>query len=102
MSECSLFLEYMGDTPRNRVLEYLIESRGVDYSLSDIAEGSNISRTTLFRLWKDIEKLDIVVLRKGIGNIKFYKLNRENIFVIKIIELYDEIIQMQIVKSELK
>ena len=51
----TLFKRVVGDTPKTRVLEFLIEGRELDYSISDIAEGAEIGRTTLFRIWPDIE-----------------------------------------------
>ncbi len=88
----TLFRKFMGDTPKIRVLEFLIEGRELDYSISDIAEGAKIGRTTLFRIWNDIIKLDIIKPTREIGNAKLYKLNMENSFVKKLIDIFDEII----------
>ena len=38
--EPTLFREIFGDTPKIRVLEYLIEGRELDHSIGDIAEGA--------------------------------------------------------------
>ncbi len=88
----TLFRKAIGDTPKIRVLEFLIEARELDHSLSDIVEGSGVGRTTLFRLWPDLEKNRIVKQTRQIGNAKLYKLNLKNSFVKKIVELFDEII----------
>jgi DNA-binding transcriptional ArsR family regulator len=88
----TLFRKALGDTPKIRVLEFLIEGRELDYSISDIAEGSEIGRTTLFRIFDDLLKAKIIVLTREIGNAKLYKLNLENTFVKKIVEVFDEII----------
>ena len=44
----TLFKKALGDTPKIRVLEFLIEGRELDYAISDIAEGAEIGRTTLY------------------------------------------------------
>jgi|SRR3989344_2283599 len=88
----TLFRKALGDTPKLRVLEFLIEGRELDYSISDIAEGAEISRTTLFRIWEDLEKSGIIKPTRIIGNAKLYQLNMESLFVQKMIELFDEII----------
>ena len=88
----TLFKKTLGDSPKTRVLEFLIEGRELDYSISDIAEGAEISRTTLFRIWDDLIKADILKPTRQIGNAKLYKLNQENPFVKKMIEVFDEII----------
>ena len=88
----TLFRKALGDTPKIRVLEFLIEGRELDYSISDIAEGAEIGRTTLFRIWEDLIKNKIIVSTRQIGNAKLYKLNLENLFVKKLVEIFDEII----------
>ena len=88
----TLFRHALGDTPKIRVLEFLIEGRELDYSLSGISEGAEIGRTTLFRLFDDLLKSGIVVPTRQIGNAKLFKLNIKNPFVKKMIELFDEII----------
>ena len=78
------------DTSKIRVLEFFIEGRELDYSLSDIVEGAEIGRTTLFRIFEDLLDAGIVVPTRVIGNAKLYKLNVENVFVEKMIEVFDE------------
>ena len=51
--ETTIFRELFGDTPKVRVLEYLLEGRELDHSIGDIAEGAGINRVTLFRLWRN-------------------------------------------------
>ena len=88
----TLFRKSLGDTPKIRVLEFLIEGRELDYSIIDIAEGAEIGRTTLFRIWEDLIKNKIITPTRQIGNAKLYKLNIENPFVKKMVEIFDEII----------
>ena len=38
MHQESIFLEYLGDSPRMRILEFLIDGRDFDYSLTDLLE----------------------------------------------------------------
>ena len=88
----TLFQQTLGNTPKIKVLEFFIEGRELDYSISDIAEGAEIGRTTLFRIGEDLIKNKIIIPTRQIGNAKLYKLNQKNPFVKKIIELFDEII----------
>lgn len=88
----TLFRRTLGDTPKIRVLEFFIEGREFDYSITDIAEGAEIGRTTLFRIFEDLLKTKIIVPTRQIGNAKLYRLNIENPFVKKLIEVFDEII----------
>ena len=88
----TIFTKAIGNTPKIKVLEFLIEGRELDYSVSDIAEGAGIGRTTLFRIWDDFVELGIVKPTRAIGNAKLYKLNLENAFVRKMVELFDTLV----------
>lgn len=84
--------KFLDNTPKIKVLEFLIEGRELDYSISDIAEGSGIGRTTLFRIWSDFIELGIVNNTRNIGNAKLYKLNLANPFVKKMVDLFDTMV----------
>ena len=97
--ETTIFRELFGDTPKIRVLEYLLEGRELDHSIGDIAEGAGINRVTLFRLWPGIEKSKLVMYTRNIGNAKLFKLNTKNIYVKNLIELFDKLISEEFKKS---
>ena len=86
------FDNYFGNSLKIKVLEFLIEGRELDYSVSDIAEGARIGRTTLFRIWNDFIDLGIVKHTRDIGNAKLYKLNISNPFIRKIADLFDTLV----------
>ena len=88
----TIFTKAIGNTPKIKVLEFLIEGRELDYSISDIAEGAGIGRTTLFRIWDDLVDLELVKHTRNIGNAKLYKLNMANLFVKKLVNLFDTLV----------
>ncbi len=90
--EETIFTKAIGNTPKIKVLEFLIEGRELDYSISDIAEGAEIGRTTLFRIWNDFIELGIVKHTRDIGNAKLYKLNPANPFAKKMIDVFDTLV----------
>ena len=98
--EPTIFRELFGDTPKVRVLEYLLEGRELDHSIGDIAEGAGINRVTLFRLWPEIEKSKLVMHTRNIGNAKLFKLNVNNPYVQSILEMFDKLINSEFKKSE--
>lgn len=101
-NEITTFRELFGDTPKIRVLEYLLEGRELDHSIGDIAEGADINRVTLFRMWNDLKVTKIIVHTRNIGNAKLYKLNMENPRVRVLARLFDEIINAGFVDQELE
>ena len=95
MKETTIFREALGDSPVIRVLDFLIEGRGLDYSLTDIAENANIGWMTLHRIWDNLLRFNIVVPTRKIGRAKLFKLNEENPAVEKLIKLYDTLLYLQ-------
>ncbi|MEK6858115.1 MAG: hypothetical protein AABX39_06005 [Nanoarchaeota archaeon] len=92
MEEKTIFVKTLGDTPIIRVLDFLIEGRDLDYSLTDIAENSNIGWTTLHRIWNDLEKNQVVKHTRMIGKAKLYRLNKENLAIKQLIRFYDTLL----------
>ncbi len=90
--EPTKFRKLLGDNPKIRVLEYLLEGRELDHSLTDIAEWAGIDRVTLFRLWPQITKEKIVIHTRNIGNAKLFKLNMKSFDVQILAEMFDKII----------
>ncbi len=95
MKETTIFRDALGDSPVIRVLDFLIEGRGLDYSLTDIAENANIGWMTLHRMWNNLLRLNIVVPTREIGRAKLFKLNQENPAVEKLIKLYDTLLYLE-------
>ena len=95
MKETTIFREALGNSPVIRVLDFLIEGRGLDYSLTDIAENANIGWTTLHRIWDKLVQLNIVIPTREIGRAKLFKLNEENPAVEKLIKLYDMLLYLE-------
>lgn len=78
MEEKSIFLSIVGDSPKARILDFLLMFPKFDYSLTDIARNSNVGYSTLQLLWPDFVKREIVTQTRTIGKAKLFKLNEEN------------------------
>ncbi len=55
MEDKSVFIEYFGDYPLIRVLDFLIEGKDMDYSMTEIANNSNIGWTSFSVIWPKID-----------------------------------------------
>jgi len=95
MNETTIFIDALGNSPVIKVLDFLIEGRGLDYSLTDIAENANIGWTTLHRIWDNLLRLNIVVPTREIGRAKLFKLNEKNPAVKELIRLYDTLLYLE-------
>lgn len=89
MAEKSLFIEFMGDSPTIRVLDYLLTERDLDFSITDMAKNAKIGRSSLYRIWNDLIRNAIIVPTRNIGKAKLFKLNKESLKVKKLVEIDD-------------
>ena len=99
METKSLFIEFMGDSPTIRILDYLLTERDLDFSITDIAKNSGIGRSTLYRIWVSLEKNKIITPTRIIGKAKLYKLNKDNHIIKKLIEIDDALILADLKKK---
>ncbi len=61
-----------------RVIQYLVKIRGLDFTISDVARNTNMTRVTLYKIWEDLEELGIIEETRKIGVARLYKLNEKN------------------------
>jgi hypothetical protein len=88
----SLFIRELGiKSPMLKVLDFLMDNESFDYSKTDIAEGSGLSRTTLFKVWPRLEALELIASTRAVGQAKMYRLNKQNPITKKLMELDDAI-----------
>lgn len=98
--EKSIFLDVVGNSPVMRVLQYLIEGRDFDYTLTDLTK-AGVSWGTLHAIFPKLIKYRLVVRTRTIGRAKLYKINKDNPIAKKFIDLYDTlIIEALKIKSE--
>ena len=91
MNEESLFLDYVGDNPRMRVLQYLIEGSDFDYTLTDMLN-AGVSWGTLNSLIPKFLELGIIIKTRKIGRATLYKINKNNVAVKQLKELYNKLL----------
>lgn len=76
--DISVLLQALGDTPKLRVIDFLITFQNFDYSLTDIAEGSEVAYRTLMDFWPDLEANKLVVETRKVGKSRMFKANMEH------------------------
>src|SRR3989344_9585514 len=81
MKNIAVMAEFFGNYPIIKVMDFLLENRGFDYSKVEIVENAGIGIATLHLLWEKLEKFGVVKETRKYGNTKLYMLNEENEFV---------------------
>lgn len=90
MENKTAFLQIFGDSPILRVLDFLVVNEDFDYSMTDIANLSEIGYSTLKLFWPKLEKENIVVNTRTVGKAKMYKLNLANPIIKRFRDFYWE------------
>ena len=78
----SLFLQFIGDKPKWRVIDFLLENHLQDFTKTEIAKGANLSWASLYQHWGDIERKKIVKLTRVVGGARLYQLNEKSALVV--------------------
>ena len=99
MEEKSLLLNLTGEMPLFKIIDFLLENKGMDFSKSDISKGAEVSRASLFNYWNEIEKHGIVKVTRSFGKTRLYTLNVKNQVTQKIIDLEKTLISEAMNKS---
>ena len=97
----TVFLETFGDSPINRVLDFLVVNEDFDYSMTDIAVQSGVGYSTLKLFWNNLEKNKIVIQTRVVGRAKMYKIYLDNPVVKKFRDFYWETTRQK-VREEIK
>ena len=87
MEQISSFRIVFGNSPIVKVIDFFLDNREFDYSLTDIAKNSDIGWSTLHQFWSNFVKLGIVTKTRKIGRAELYKLNSNSPLVKKLIEI---------------
>lgn len=74
----SFFLQYLGDNPKIRILDFLMDNFALDFSLPQIAQGSNVAYTTLIEILPKLLKQEMMIETRKIGKSKLFKINLDN------------------------
>ena len=83
----SLLLQATGNSPALRIIDFLIENKGLDFSKTEVARGAGLSRATVYSWWQNIERFGLVKVTRSFGKTKLYTLNAKSPVIKKLLEL---------------
>lgn len=85
------FLIVMGASPINRILDFLIENERESWSMIEISKNAGVGYATLKLILPRLLKNGLITIKKQIGKIKLYSINKENPVAKKLFGLHEEI-----------
>lgn len=100
--EKSLLIKFVGENPIFKVIDFLIENKGLDFSKKEIIGEADISRASLFNVWEQLELQEIVICTRKFGKTKLYTINSSSPIVKKLLELESVLINKALEKSPIE
>lgn len=68
----------LGDHPQVRILEFLATHQGFDYTITDIARHSGVSRPATYKAMARFIKSGVVVKTRKVGASQFFALDEDS------------------------
>jgi transposase len=96
-----MFKDIFGDSPQTKIMDFLADHPNFDYSISEIAKNSCVSRPTAYKIKDILLKKGLIVLSRELGGSPLYKLNPEN-KIVQVILKFDFEIATKIADIESK
>ena len=87
MKDKSLLLKLTGEMPLFKVVDFVVENKGLDFTKTDIVKGENDSGASLFNYWGELEDKEIVKVNRKFGKTKLYTLNTKSQITKKLLEI---------------
>jgi hypothetical protein len=94
--ELSGFRAVFGDGPAVRLLDYLLDNKYVEFSLTDVLRGASISYNTVRPVWNGFVRAHVLVPAGKVGKAQQYRLNMRSTFVKQLIALDRTVVEQKL------
>lgn len=74
----SLLLKALGYSPKLRIIDIFLASPYFDFSKEELMRELGMSKHTLYKNFKDLEELRLIVQTRKIGRATMYRINNQN------------------------
>jgi Fe2+ or Zn2+ uptake regulation protein len=91
LEETSTFIKALTKSPQLKVLSILVEKPNEELTKSQIAQKAGIGRTTLYRIWEDLEKMKAIIPTKQVGAVTLYRINLESSVVQSVLNIKQQL-----------
>ncbi len=83
----SVLTETFGNSPLVRTIDFFLTFQHFDYSKTQVATETEVSRITMDKIWPRLVKAGFIVKTRRVGPAELYKLNKNNPRVRALIEM---------------
>jgi len=86
-----MFKDIFGESPQTKILDFLADMPDFDYTITELANKSNVSKPTIYKILPSLLKKKLLIETRMMGNSHLYALNIKNPIVKMILKLDFEI-----------
>lgn len=79
--EATAFMEVLSKSPQLKVLTILAQRPHEELTKTEIAQRAGIGRTTLYRVWNDLERMKAISPSRHVGAVTLYRMNPQSAVV---------------------
>ncbi len=76
--EATAFMEVLSKSPQFKVLTILSQRPQEELTKTEIAQRAGIGRTTLYRVWNDLERMKALAPSRHVGAVTLYRMNPQS------------------------
>ena len=76
--EATAFMEVLSKSPQLKVLTVLAQRPQEELTKTEIAQRAGIGRTTLYRVWNDLERMKAISPSRHVGAVTLYRMNPQS------------------------
>ena len=76
--EATAFMEVLSRSPQLKVLTILAQRPQEELTKTEIAQRAGIGRTTLYRVWSDLERMKAIAPSRHVGAVTLYRMNPQS------------------------
>lgn len=99
MRQKSLLLRTLGESPKLKILDYLMDFPTNDFTKKEIIEGLGMSKQTFYKYFDDLEEPGMVKVNRTIEKAKLYKVNYDSPVVKDLVSM-EKRLSLQIAEEE--
>lgn len=89
------------NSPKIKIFDFLLDNKPLDFSKEEIARGTRLSKTSVHKIWNELEAYKIIKVTRQFGKTKLYTLNSKSIITKRILDLEKALISEALENEEL-
>lgn len=99
-SSTGVLCRVFGEHPEAKIIQTLLDNRDREFNLTELAEESNVSKATMFKLKEDLLNLNLMHPARKIGRVTLYKLNTDADLTWQLLEFTRRLQRLELTKPQ--